>query len=104
MRKEPNAKENTTPTIEPLSNWRVKAVSIIDNYQIEVTFNDGTSGTVDLRGLIFSAKPGIFANLEDKEIFNKVCIEHGVVTWPGEIDLAPDAMYEQIQKQGCWKL
>jgi hypothetical protein len=29
-----------------------------------------------------------------------VYIDHGAVAWPGEIDLAPDAMYEQIAKQG----
>jgi hypothetical protein len=24
--------------------------------------------------------------------------------WPGEIDLAPDAMYDEIKKQGRWVL
>jgi len=26
------------------------------------------------------------------------------VTWPGEIDLAPDAMYREIKKAGKWVL
>jgi len=26
------------------------------------------------------------------------------VTWPGEIDLAPDAMYEGIKATGVWVL
>jgi len=25
---------------------------------------------------------------------------HGVVTWPGEIDLAPDAVYAETKKLG----
>jgi len=24
------------------------------------------------------------------------------VEWPGEIDLAPDAMYEEVKKNGVW--
>ena len=31
-------------------------------------------------------------------------VEHGAVTWPGELDLAPDAMYREIKKNGFWKL
>jgi hypothetical protein len=26
----------------------------------------------------------------------------GAVMWPGEIDLAPDAMYDEIRKEGRW--
>ena len=26
------------------------------------------------------------------------------VTWPGELDLAPDAMHTEIKKNGCWVL
>jgi hypothetical protein len=28
----------------------------------------------------------------------------GAVTWPGEIDLAPDAMHDEIKKNGKWVL
>jgi hypothetical protein len=28
----------------------------------------------------------------------------GVVTWPGELDLAPDAMHDELQKNGGWLL
>jgi hypothetical protein len=31
-------------------------------------------------------------------------LEYGAVTWPGEIDLAPDAMYEEIKQNGTWAL
>ena len=27
-----------------------------------------------------------------------------VVSWPGEVDLAPDAMYEAIRRDGEWLL
>jgi hypothetical protein len=28
----------------------------------------------------------------------------GVVTWPGELDLASDAMHSEIKKNGQWLL
>jgi hypothetical protein len=32
----------------------------------------------------------------------QVSIDHGAVTWPGDIDLAPDAMYDEIKARGIW--
>jgi hypothetical protein len=37
------------------------------------------------------------APLRDPEFFKRVFLDHGAVAWPGDIDLAPDAMYEAIQ-------
>ncbi|WP_330217058.1 DUF2442 domain-containing protein [Geobacter pickeringii] len=34
----------------------------------------------------------------------QVFVEYGVVTWPDEIDLAPDAIYERIKQYGKWVL
>ena len=39
---------------------------------------------------------GVLAPLLDMEFFEQVFIDHGAVAWPGEIDLAPDAMYAQV--------
>jgi Protein of unknown function (DUF2442) len=33
-------------------------------------------------------------------MFARVFLEHGALTWPGGIDLAPDAMYERIRSAG----
>jgi hypothetical protein len=35
---------------------------------------------------------------------NQAHLEYGVVTWPGEIDLAPDAMHDAVKKSGRWIL
>ena len=35
----------------------------------------------------------------DAEFFEQVYIDNGAVSWPGEIDLAPDAMYAEIATQ-----
>jgi hypothetical protein len=78
--------------------WRVVAVDALPDFRLHVRFVDGTEGTVDLTALIGSPGAGVFAALTDPSLFNQVFVEHGAVTWPGEIDLAPDAMYAEIKR------
>lgn len=47
---------------------------------------------------------GVFDALKDDGLFHRAYVEHGAVTWPGEIDLAPDAMYDEIKRNGEWVL
>ncbi|MDE3046499.1 MAG: DUF2442 domain-containing protein [Verrucomicrobiota bacterium] len=82
--------------------WRVTHVKPLADYRLDVTFVDGTQGEVDISKLILSSEAGVFEVLRDINLFNQVYIEHGAVTWPGEIDLAPDAMYKEIKKHGKW--
>jgi hypothetical protein len=35
----------------------------------------------------------------DYRLFERVFIEQGAIAWPGEIDLAPDAMHADIARQ-----
>ena len=65
---------------------------------------DGTEGTVDMSRLVWSENARVFSALRDKKLFSEVYVELGVVTWPGEIDVAPDAMYEEIKQHGTWVL
>lgn len=51
-----------------------------------------------------SPKAGVFSELRDISIFNEAHIEYGAVTWPNELDLAPDAMYDTIKNSGVWIL
>lgn len=53
---------------------------------------------------VINDKAGVFTSLRDKNLFNQVYLEHGAVTWPGGIDLAPDAMHDQIKTHGQWIL
>jgi hypothetical protein len=43
---------------------------------------------------------GIRQPLRDPSFFERAFVDHGAVAWPGDIGLAPDAMYEQVVKQG----
>jgi hypothetical protein len=42
--------------------------------------------------------------LKDPDVFERVYIDAGALTWPGDIDLAPDAMYAAIKANGEWVL
>ena len=42
---------------------------------------------------------GALAPLLDPQFFEQVFIDYGAVAWPGEIDLAPDAMYALVARQ-----
>lgn len=66
-----------------------------------VRFADGVCGTVRLAE---SHPTGVFAALADPAVLQQVQIVDVFVTWPGEIDLAPDAMDAAIRARGEWRL
>lgn len=104
MRTKSIAKENIAPRVVCAAPWRLTKVKPLPNYELEVEFNDGVQGVVEMVQLIMSDKAGVFAILKDQDLFNKAHLEYGVPTWPGEIDLAPDAMHDAIKQNGRWIL
>jgi len=90
--------------IVPRSPWRVTAVEVLPAFQLRVFFADGLAGIVDLAGLVHSPRAGVFAALADPALFAQVTLEYGAVSWPGDVDLAPDAMHSEIQKHEVWTL
>jgi Protein of unknown function (DUF2442) len=73
--------------------WDVVEVKAEPGCRLFVRFADGTSGEVQLD---LSELSGVLAPLRDPSFFERVFVDHGAVAWPGDIDLAPDAMYQQI--------
>ena len=104
MRHQTNPEENLAPGIVPKAPWRVMHVQALPGYRLAVQFVDGTAGEVDLSRLVTSEQGGVFSRLRDPALFAEVCLDYGAVSWPGELDLAPDAMYDAIQAHGCWVL
>lgn len=86
----------------PASPWRVSAVEVLPGFRLHVRFNDGTCGEVDMAHFLNSDRAGVFAALRDETMFRRVDVVLGAVTWPGGLDLAPDAMYRQIRDSGVW--
>lgn len=101
MRNETDAEEDSAARVSSVP-WRVVTVRAQTGYSLWVTFADGTSGRVDVSKLIFGAEPGVFAALRDPGVFAQVEVVLGAVTWPGDLDLAPDAMYDALKAKGSW--
>ncbi len=104
MRTESITEKNIAPAIVCTAPWRLTRVQPLENYTLEVKFLDGTQGFVEMKQWILSPKAGVFIKLRDIALFNQVYLEHGAVTWPGEIDLAPDTMHDEIKHSGKWIL
>lgn len=82
-------------------NYDVINVRSIDHLRLSVTFRDGLQGEVVFKE---SHLNGVFEVLKNPNVFSQVNCLNGFVEWPGEIDLAPDAMYEEVKKNGVWEL
>jgi hypothetical protein len=78
------------------------AVTALANHRLAVRFIDGVHGEVDLWRLIHADGAGVFRRLREPSAFAEVRIDAGAVSWPGDLDLAPDAMYDAIRSGGLW--
>ena len=81
--------------------WDVVAVQAEPPLGLVVSFADGARGKVRFEP---DHLTGVFAALRDPKLFAQVYVDHGAVAWPGDIDLAPDAMYAEIRRTGEWIL
>ena len=73
---------------------KITKVSVIANYRLEVAFDDGVRGVVDLSDLVGK---GVFALWRDPDIFEKVQIgSFGELIWLDKIDLCPDSLYLKV--------
>ena len=80
----------------------VVSVKPLPDWTLLVQFVDGTEGKVQMKSFLFEGKAGVFEPLRDRAKFEEVYVdaEAGCVAWPGDLDLAPDAMYEDIKATG----
>jgi hypothetical protein len=64
----------------------------LDGYRIEVSFNDGRKGTVDLSGALGGP---VFQPLKDIAVFAQLKLdkELDTVSWPNGADMAPEYLY-----------
>jgi len=82
-------------------HWDVVSANVTNYLEFSIVFADGLSGRVRL---LPSHLHGVFEPLGDPAMFNRLFVIDGFVSWPGDIDLAPDAMYEAILRDGEWLL
>lgn len=84
--------------------WRVIDARTCGRFRFRVRFADGVEGVVDMGDFLQSVNAGVFARLADEKAFGEIHVSHGAVCWPGGLDLAPDAMHDEISENGEWVL
>ncbi len=76
---------------------KITEVKVLPAQRLELTFDNGVRGVVDLSGL---AGQGVFAIWNDPRFFAKVQVgPMGELTWGDRIDLCPDSLYLKITGQ-----
>lgn len=74
---------------------QVRQISVLKNYHLRITFDDGLVKTIDIRPYIGK---GFTAELLDPEKFKKVYIESGGgITWENGFDFCPVFLRQTIE-------
>jgi len=73
---------------------RITKVKVLPGYRLELEFDDGVSGVVDLSDTVGK---GVFALWRNPLVFEQVRIgSSGELAWSDRIDLCPDALYLRV--------
>lgn len=74
----------------------VTAAHALADHRLALTFDDGTTGEVDVSELVNFT--GVFEPLRDHDEFSKVRVdpELGTVCWPNGADLDPLVLYSKV--------
>ena len=75
---------------------RVSGVRHIKEYELQLSFSDGTIANLDLRSRIVG-RAGVFIPLQDTGFFAQVAVdrEAGTLVWPNGVDFCPDVLYAE---------
>jgi hypothetical protein len=90
--------------VTPSTPWRVKALTVLPDYRLALTFNDGVQGVADLSRACVADGSGIYEPLKDPEFFSQARLELGVVTWPNGADLDPAWPYDKLSVTEMWSV
>lgn len=76
---------------------RIKDVKVLSGYRLDLVFDDGTQGVVDVSHL---AGRGVFSVWSDRARFESVTIgTGGELVWADGPDLCPDSLYLRLTGQ-----
>lgn len=60
------------------------------DYHLDLVFKNGEHRRFDMRPLL-AVKP--WNKITSKQMFDYVTVQHGIVTWPNGLDIAPETVY-----------
>lgn len=69
----------------------VVSVTPRKDYQLDLVFENKERRRFDMRPLL-TMKP--WSRIASPAVFCRVRVEYGTVVWPGEIDVAPETLYD----------
>ena len=72
----------------------LKAAKAIDNHLVAVTFENGRQGVFDCAPYFSQS---YWRKLKDPEFFKAAYVESGHLTWPGDIDISPLEVWEEVR-------
>ncbi|VAW47651.1 hypothetical protein MNBD_GAMMA04-1254 [hydrothermal vent metagenome] len=75
----------------------VTKAKYLHDYEVELTFNDGKTGIVNLENELYGT---MFEPLKDKKVFSSVKLDKEIdtISWKNGADLAPEFLYYQSFK------
>jgi hypothetical protein len=66
-------------------------VEPLSEYKLSLEFENHEKRIFDVTPYL---EMGVFRQLKDKSIFSRAFFDGGTVMWPGEIDIAPETLYD----------
>ena len=75
-------------------NPYVTSVRPLDEYRLEIVFENGESRIFDLKPYLYR---GVFVRLQNRALFEAARVVAGSVEWPGGLDLSYDTLYLESQ-------
>jgi len=63
-----------------------------EDFTLELWFNTGQHRLFDTRPYL---NRGIFIRLQDVALFKQAFVAMGTVCWPGNLDIAPETLYDR---------
>jgi len=70
----------------------VTGVVVREDFHLEVSFNNGEIRLFDARPYL---SKGAFTRLQNPALFMQAYVAFDTVCWPGELDIAPETLYDR---------
>jgi hypothetical protein len=70
----------------------VVSVTTIPGYKLLLKFENGESRIFDMSSYL-DKKP--FTSIRAPSVFKLATVDYGTVVWPGNIDIAPETLYDR---------
>lgn len=76
---------------------RIREAIVLEDHRLRLTLTDGSIVERDVSALLNG--PVFDAIRSDPELFKRVEVRYGTVSWPGDVDLCPDVVLGNMPPQ-----